>query len=95
MLETESKLYYPLPSLILYAGKPMSLIHHILYSRQSPLPPLTLYARQPTVLSPLSRIHERTISLRFLGIILRILRLEFSVDNVYITNDFAQGGEEI
>jgi hypothetical protein len=26
-----------------------------------------------------SRIHERTISLRFLGIILRVLRLEVSV----------------
>ncbi len=43
-----------------------------------------------------SRIHERTISLRFLGIILRVLRLEVSVYNVYITNQFqptfAQGG---
>ncbi len=35
-----------------------------------------------------SRIHERTISLRFLGIILRVLRLEVSVYNVYITNQF-------
>ena len=35
-----------------------------------------------------SRIHERTISLRFLGIILRALRLEISVNNVYITNKF-------
>jgi hypothetical protein len=35
-----------------------------------------------------SRIHERTISLRFLGIILRFLRLEVSVYNVYITNQF-------
>jgi hypothetical protein len=32
-----------------------------------------------------SRIHERTISLRFLDIILRVLRLEVSVYNVYIT----------
>jgi hypothetical protein len=32
-----------------------------------------------------SRIHERTISLRFLGIILRVLRLEVSVYNVYGT----------
>jgi hypothetical protein len=31
-----------------------------------------------------SRIHERTISLRFLGIILSVLRLEVSVYNVYI-----------
>ncbi len=35
-----------------------------------------------------SRIHERTISLRFLGIILRVLRLEISLYNVYITNHF-------
>ncbi len=35
-----------------------------------------------------SRIVERTISLRFLGIILRVLRLEVSVNNVYIKNQF-------
>jgi hypothetical protein len=35
-----------------------------------------------------SRIHERTISMRFLGIILRVLRLDVSVDNVYIKNQF-------
>jgi hypothetical protein len=35
-----------------------------------------------------SRIHERTILLRFLGIILRVLRLEISVYNVYIKNQF-------
>jgi hypothetical protein len=43
-----------------------------------------------------SRILELTISLRFLSIILRVLRLEVSVYNVYITNEFqttfAQGG---
>jgi hypothetical protein len=42
-----------------------------------------------------SRIHERTNSLRFMGIIWRVLRLEVSVYNVYITNQFqatAQGG---
>jgi hypothetical protein len=33
-----------------------------------------------------SRIHERAISLRFLCIILKVLRLEVSVDNVYIAN---------
>jgi len=34
-----------------------------------------------------SRIHERTISLRFLGIILRVLSLiEVSLYNVYITH---------
>jgi hypothetical protein len=32
------------------------------------------------------RIYESTISLRLLGIILRVLRLEVSVYNVYITN---------
>jgi hypothetical protein len=35
-----------------------------------------------------SRIHEHTISLRFLGIILKVLRLEVSTFNVYITNQF-------
>jgi hypothetical protein len=43
-----------------------------------------------------SQIHERTISMRFLGITLRVLRLEVSVYNVYIANQlqttFAQGG---
>jgi hypothetical protein len=35
-----------------------------------------------------SRIYERTVSLMFLGIILRVFRLEVSVYNVYITNQF-------
>ncbi len=35
-----------------------------------------------------SRTHERTVSLRFLGIILKVLRLEVSVYNVHITNQF-------
>jgi hypothetical protein len=35
-----------------------------------------------------SRIYERIISLRFLGIILRIIILEVSVNNVYIKNQF-------
>ncbi len=43
-----------------------------------------------------SRIHECTILLRFLGIILRVFRPEVFVHNVYITNQFqttfAQGG---
>jgi hypothetical protein len=43
-----------------------------------------------------SRIHERTISLRFLAVILRVLGLEVSVYIVYITNQFqttfARGG---
>ncbi len=46
---------------------------------------------------PRSRIRERTISLRFLGIIVKFLRLEVSQFNVFITNQlhyttFAQGG---
>ncbi len=40
------------------------------------------------MLLPRSRIHERTISLRFVGIILGVLRLEVSVYNVYITKQF-------
>ncbi len=43
-----------------------------------------------------NRIHERTISLRSLGIIFRVLRLEVFIYNVYITNQFqtifAKGG---
>jgi hypothetical protein len=35
-------------------------------------------------------MHERTISSRFLGIILRVLSLEVSVYNVYITNQFSK-----
>ncbi len=46
-----------------------------------------------------SRIHERTISLRFLGIILRVVKHEVSVHNVYITNKFRttfnQGGRGV
>ncbi len=46
-----------------------------------------------------SRIHERIVSLRFLGIILRVLRLEVSVYNVNITNQFqpafTQGGRGV
>jgi hypothetical protein len=43
-----------------------------------------------------SRIHEPIILLRFLGKILRVLRLEVTVYNVYATNQFqttfARGG---
>jgi hypothetical protein len=35
-----------------------------------------------------SQIHECAISLRFLGAILKVLRLEVSVYNVYNTNQF-------
>jgi hypothetical protein len=44
------------------------------------------------------QIHERTISLKFLGKILRVLRLEVSVYNIFITiqfqTTFAQRGRE-
>jgi hypothetical protein len=43
-----------------------------------------------------SQIHERAILMRFLAIILRVLRIEVSVYSVYITNQFqttfARGG---
>jgi hypothetical protein len=39
-----------------------------------------------------SRIHEHTILLRFLSIILRVLRLEVSVYNVYILNHICSRG---
>jgi hypothetical protein len=43
-----------------------------------------------------SPIHEHKYLFSFLGIILRVLRLEVSINNVYITNQFqttfAQGG---
>ncbi len=53
-----------------------------------------------TALEYRSRIHERTILLRFLGIILRVLRIEISVYNFYITNQFQTtlaggGGDKI
>jgi hypothetical protein len=42
------------------------------------------------------RIHEHTIALKLQGLILRVLRLEVTVYNVYITNlfqtTFAVGG---
>jgi hypothetical protein len=52
---------------------------------------LTVYTKHYTCLQFLldrSRIHEHTVSLKFLGIILRVLRLEVSVLNVYTTNYF-------
>ncbi len=39
-----------------------------------------------------SRIHERTISLRFLGIMLRVLRLEVNIANQFQPT-FALGGQ--
>ncbi len=43
-----------------------------------------------TLCTQCCRIHERTISLRFLGIILRVLRLEVYMTNQFQTT-FAQG----
>ncbi len=49
----------------------------------------------------ISGIHERTISLRFPGIISRVLRLEVSAYSVYFTNQFqitfaqGRGGEGV
>jgi hypothetical protein len=68
----------------------MALLSHLFFlcfclsSIQFPPPPAPLF---PVLFPPLicysywsrSRIHERTISLRFLGIIFRVLRFEFSV----------------
>ncbi len=46
-----------------------------------------------------SRIHERTMSLKFLGITLRVLRLVVSLYNINITHQFqttfAQGGKVV
>ena len=42
----------------------------------------------PSSPAPRSQIHECTISLMFLGIILRLLRLKVSLYNVYISNQF-------
>jgi hypothetical protein len=42
----------------------------------------------PILMQLRSQIHEHTISLRFLGITLRVLRHEVTVYNVYITNQF-------
>ncbi len=46
------------------------------------------YPPSPDTTLTWSRIHEHTISLRFRGIILRVPKLEVSVYNVYITNQF-------
>ncbi len=56
----------------------------------------TMCLKSSTAIRTRSRILERTISLRFRGIILRVLRFEVSVYSVYITNQFqttfSQGG---
>jgi hypothetical protein len=48
----------------------------------------TKYSGVHTTVSTEAEFMNGTISLRFLGIILRVLRLEVSVYNVYITNQF-------
>jgi hypothetical protein len=40
------------------------------------------------VIDARNRIHRRTISLSFLGIVLRVIRLEVSVYDVFITDQF-------
>ncbi len=50
-----------------------------------------VYSTAQTLL-PRSRIHERTISLRFLGIMLRVLRLEVYITNQYQTTFARWGG---
>jgi hypothetical protein len=47
-----------------------------------------VYIKTSGLLKSWSQIHEHKILLKFLGIILRVLRLEVSVYNVYITNQF-------
>jgi hypothetical protein len=57
---------------------------------------LTAGARLLINIAYRSRIHERTISMRFLGIILRVLRHEVSVNNILqykpVQTTFAEGG---
>ncbi len=55
---------------------------------------------ETSLLGNRSRIHDRKISLTFLGTILRVLRLEISVYNVYIQTSFKPlllkgGGDKI
>jgi hypothetical protein len=47
--------------------------------------------RRKKVQTYLEQNLERTILLRFLGIILKVLRLEIFIYSIYITNQFAQG----
>jgi hypothetical protein len=53
-----------------------------------PIMPAVRREEHPPPTPTRSQIHERTISLGFLGMILRVLRLELSVYNVYISNQF-------
>ncbi len=67
-------------------------VHTNFYQNHYRTPFLSVQGRQNNI----SRIQERTTSLRFIGKILRVLRLEVSRYNVYITNQFqttfARGG---
>jgi len=67
-----------------------------LYQMNSLFPSMTTTLGLHNTTVSRSRIHECTISLRFLGLIFRVLRLVVSVNNVYITHQFqtafAQGG---
>ncbi len=54
--------------------------------------------RAPPLSATRSRIHERTVSLRLLGIIMRVFRLKVSLYNAYFSHQsqttFAQGEGE-
>jgi hypothetical protein len=69
-----------------YAAAPLYVTYCTLYFLNAPVV-LPFYALPAFSLNR-SRIHERTIALRFSGRILRVLRLEVSVYNVYIRNQF-------
>ncbi len=71
----------PPHSLLLFVF-PQSLVH----CKKSILLSYTFYLLGTFVSR--SRIHERTTSLGFLDIILRVLMLDVSVHNVYIANQF-------
>jgi hypothetical protein len=89
---------------VLKLSKFLLLKKHIIYNNLLGCMQLMRFTRKLMILEDISggsdqsrsRIHERTISVRFLGNFLRILRLEVSVYNFYITNQFqttfAQGG---
>ncbi len=61
----------------------------VLYSTLVHLPPPSdSTVSEDAGIEPRSQIHEHTVLLKFLGLILRVLRLKVSVYNVYITNQF-------
>jgi hypothetical protein len=88
MLDPDSDLLRPVPDPQRWLPVP-ELIPVLLLFLQCTVPTLQLLlVSLETCCFSRSRIHERTISLRFLGIIYRVLRLEVSVYNVYFANRF-------